>query len=101
MTGSGGDQLLPAAVAVSDADRRHAVGLRARNIMAAVADHQRLRGIDPGLLERVGEKIALVDARAVQLRAEYVLEKAGEAEVIDDPSGKDVRLAGRDKHAPG
>src|SRR5262245_116227 len=100
MARAGRDQLVPAAITVSHADRLDTIGFRADHIMAAVADHESLRRIDAGLRQGVGQKIALVDAPAVQLGAEDMLEMASEAKMVDDPLGKDVRLAGRDEHPP-
>src|SRR5690242_15756933 len=77
-------QLGLAAIAVEHADRRHAVGPGADHVMAAVADHDRVARIDLGFLERVSEQVALVDAPAVQLGAEYALEIVAQAEMGDD-----------------
>ncbi len=41
-----------------------------------------------------------MDARAVQLGAEDVLEIAVKPEMIDDARGEHMRLAGGDEHAP-
>src|ERR1700761_7037458 len=49
----------------------------------------------------MGEKVALVDAGAVQLGAKDMLEMTSEIKMVDDPPGKDVRLAGGDEHSPG
>src|ERR1700733_7172748 len=54
------------AISVENADRLHAVFPGADDIMAPVTDHDGLRGIDLGGGERVGQKIRLVRARAVE-----------------------------------
>ena len=99
MAGAGPNQLLVAAVSVKHTDRAHSIILRPDHVVAAVADHQRLRRVHAGCFERIGQQVGLVDARAVQFRTEHALEVIPQAEVIDDPLGEDVRLAGCDEHA--
>src|ERR1700756_2016738 len=88
-------QLIPAAETIEHAERPHAVVARADNIMAAVADHQRGGRVDTRFGQRVLQQIALVDARAVELRAEHMLEIRAELKMIDDARRVDARLAGR------
>src|ERR1700759_2638123 len=93
------NQFFATAITVSDADRVNAIGFRAEHIVAAITDHQGTRSIGASLLQRIGNQIVLVDARAVELRAEHALEIAVESEMIDDPSREHMRLAGGHEHA--
>ena len=97
MVRAGLQQLVPAAVAVQHADALHAVVFRTDHVVAAVADHQGFGGIDGGLLQRVFEQIRLLDAGAVELGTEHVLEMMAQAEMVDDAVGENVRLAGGDE----
>ncbi|GAA0030372.1 hypothetical protein BROWWM01_45040 [Bradyrhizobium ottawaense] len=67
--------------------------------MAAVADHDGAARVDLGLVERVAQQIALVDAGAVELGPEHALEIRLQAEMIDDAGSVDRGLAGRHEHA--
>src|SRR5262249_25384998 len=90
-------QFLPVAVTIEHAERAQPVVSRADDVMAAVADHHCRRGIHTRCPKRVLQQLGLVDAGAVQLRAEHVLEIRAQLEVLDDAAGIDMRLAGRDK----
>src|SRR5882724_2199893 len=74
MQRAGADQFVLAAVAVEHADRLHAVVFGADDVVAAVTDHQRFSGIDGNRLQRVCQKIRLVDAPAVEVGTEYMFE---------------------------
>ena len=51
-----------------------------------------LGGIDGGLVERVSQQIALIDAGAVQFGAEHALEMRLQAKMVDDAIGEDAGL---------
>src|SRR5262245_28159543 len=79
--GAGLEQLLAAAIAIEHADAVDAVLFSPDNVVAAVADHDRARGIGTGAFERPGEQVALVDAGAVKLGAEHIFKIRAQAKV--------------------
>lgn len=85
-------QFLTAFVAPKRSDGAQPVLARRGHVHAPVAHHRGARRIESVMRKHVGEELALVLVRAVQLAPMNRHEVPGEAEVAHDPLGIDMRF---------
>ena len=75
------------------------MGAGAFDVVAAVADHDGRIGGEAGSFEGGDDDLVLVHAAAVELTADDGVEGPGQTEVVEDASGEDRRLRGRQDEA--